>query len=101
MTLNGVQITDVYAQSAPCSNDNTETLNTNGTYTDDEGPTKCNLSDPQTTTGTWKFNSTETILTLDNTDSYNIQQNDGNILKVTQVKVDSGVSYTYTLTFNK
>ena len=37
-----------------CTKDDLVTFNANGTITDDEGPTKCDPDDPQTTTdGTW------------------------------------------------
>jgi len=101
--IGSATVTDLLPQIPSCSKDDFETLNTNGTYTDDEGASKCSPSDPQTTSGTWKFNSNETIITLDNTDSYNILINDGTTLKYNFSQVDSasGVNYVYAATFNK
>ncbi|MBC6493199.1 hypothetical protein BC349_19260 [Flavihumibacter stibioxidans] len=45
-----------------CEKDNTFKFNTNGTGISDEGPTKCDASDPQTEDFTWAFKSGETIL---------------------------------------
>jgi Lipocalin-like domain len=62
--INGVTVTDFYAQLPACRKDGTTKFLANGTYADDEGTLKCSASDPQTTTGTWVFNPTETVLTL-------------------------------------
>jgi hypothetical protein len=45
-----------------CQKDNIYTFLTAGTGTTDEGPTKCNAGDPQTTNLTWNFAASETIL---------------------------------------
>jgi hypothetical protein len=55
--------TDYTAQLPACYKDNTLKFETNGTGTADEGPTKCNAGDPQTTAYTWVFASGETVLT--------------------------------------
>ncbi|CAN5468639.1 hypothetical protein BH10BAC4_BH10BAC4_25520 [soil metagenome] len=49
-------------ESAPdaCSLDDTYVFLASGVYTQDEGPTKCEPSDPQTTAGTWEFTNNET-----------------------------------------
>jgi hypothetical protein len=46
-----------------CTKDNLLTFNTDSTGTADEGPTKCNTTDPQTVAFTWSFNSTQTDIT--------------------------------------
>jgi hypothetical protein len=101
ISFGGISITDVYAFLDDCEKDNTSTFNTDKTYLDDEGGSKCDPSDPQTTPGTWAFNSDETILTLDSADSFKVLQNDGNVLKLSSTEVDAGVTYTYTVTFGK
>jgi hypothetical protein len=45
-----------------CLTDLILTFATNGTGNLDEGPTKCNATDPQTTTFTWFFQNNETEL---------------------------------------
>jgi hypothetical protein len=53
---------DVSAFLQACQKDNTLLFVSNGTGTVDEGPTKCNSGDPQTTPFTWGFLSNETVL---------------------------------------
>ena len=43
-----------------CQKDNTLSFNANGSGVMDEGATKCDAADPQTTNFTWNFNGTET-----------------------------------------
>jgi Lipocalin-like domain len=47
-----------------CQQDNIYTFASAGTGNVDEGPSKCNTSDPQNTPFTWSFQSNETILLL-------------------------------------
>lgn len=54
--------TDVSALLQTCQKDNILKLNANGSGTLDEGPTKCNGSDPQTSPVTWSFQNGETQL---------------------------------------
>lgn len=51
----------------PCMTDNTITFNANGTGTIDEGTTKCNTTDPQSTAINWSFTNSETALNLNGT----------------------------------
>jgi hypothetical protein len=56
---------DVYAQLQACEKDNIVKVQSNGTYTIDEGATKCNAADPQIAeTGNWTFSNNETKLTF-------------------------------------
>ena len=64
INVSGVVVTDWYAQMGQCAKDGTTRFSANGTYTDDEGPTKCDPADPQTVSGTWVLNPGETILTM-------------------------------------
>jgi hypothetical protein len=54
--------TDVSAFLQACQKDNILVFASNGNGTVDEGTTKCNSSDPQTTAFTWNFASNETLL---------------------------------------
>jgi len=45
-----------------CQKDNILTFLTAGTGTADEGATKCNAADPQTSPFTWSFQTSETVL---------------------------------------
>lgn len=97
----GAMVTDLYAQMSACDKDDISVFNVNNTYTDDEGATKCDPADPQTTSGTWVFNTTQTIITLDGTDSYNIEALSSSSLKINQVYNDGTTNYTFTMTFTK
>ncbi len=61
---NKTTTTDIYASTKACERDDFTKFNANKTYTDDQGPSKCDPSDPQTDTGNWDFNSDQTKLTL-------------------------------------
>lgn len=52
---------------ASCDKDNIITFKNDGTGTVDEGPTKCESGDPQTTSLTWEFKSNETVLNIPDT----------------------------------
>ncbi len=63
---NGLVITDLYQSPMlpQCAKDDYFTLHTDGKVTFDEGPSKCDPGDPQTTEGTWTLSSDEKTLTL-------------------------------------
>jgi hypothetical protein len=58
--------TNVFATIPACSKDDVFTFLANGTVTTDEGPSKCNAGDPQTTSGPWRWAANETELILGN-----------------------------------
>lgn len=62
MLYNGASI---WALSDPCSKDDFMTFKTNGTVITDEGATKCDPSDPQTTTDNWSLSSDGKKITID------------------------------------
>jgi hypothetical protein len=53
---------DVSSLIQGCQKDNTLTFAAGGTGTLDEGATKCNSSDPQSSPFTWSFATNETVL---------------------------------------
>lgn len=98
--------TNLYAGMSACEKDDFTTYNTNGTSVDDEGATKCNSSDPQTTSGTWSWGANETTLIVKENGSstavvVNVLQNDGTTLKVSGQETVNNVVYTFTQTFTK
>ncbi len=98
---NGIMVTDIYAQMTACDKDDILIFNSNFTTTNDEGVLKCNPASPQSTAGTWLFNSTETIITIDSSD-LNIELLNSTTLKGDFVITGSGgVNYTITTTFTK
>jgi len=58
-TVNGI---DVSSLLDACETDNIATFSSSGTGTLDEGATKCDANDPQTTPFTWNFTTNETVL---------------------------------------
>lgn len=67
-TPTGVTSTeDFYAATMPCTRDNFVTYSANKTFTEDEGPTKCQSYYPQSVTLPWEFTANEAGLTLDST----------------------------------
>ncbi|MEZ5031200.1 MAG: lipocalin family protein [Saprospiraceae bacterium] len=62
----GVVISDLLIDEDPCDADDLTIFNADGTSTIDEGPTKCDPSDPQTyNNGSWSLSSDEKQLTID------------------------------------
>jgi hypothetical protein len=66
---------DITSSLPACQLDNIYTFKSDGTGTTDEGATKCNSTDPQTTPFTWAFKSNETILS----GNFGISNGDANI----------------------
>jgi len=104
ISINGVLVTNVFNQMDPCSKDDLFRFNSNGVYTFDEGASKCNTNDPQTTTGTWSFNSDQTIVSVTEaggTTSYNIESVSESTLKANTVFNDGNNNYTWSFTYTK
>lgn len=59
----GTPITDLYALMDLCSKDDVYIYTADLSLTIDEGPTKCNASDPQTTQGTYELSEDGKTLT--------------------------------------
>jgi len=97
-------ITDIYAQMSDCDKDDIYRFEVGGVYKEDEGGTKCNSNDPQTVTGTWTWNTNETVLTtITGTDNIanTIVINDGTTLKTTVTENDGTTNYVFTSTYVK
>lgn len=100
----GTPVTNVYAQLPACIKDDLTIFKPNGTVNFDEGPSKCEPNDPQTTTGTWTFNTTLTILSVTQdgeTESWDVSELKGNTFKAEYKIVEGGVTYTIDVTFTK
>ena len=77
--FNGIDVTSQFFD--PCELDNFLRFNTNGSYTADEGATKCDTASPQTNTGTWSWAVNETKLVIDG-DTADMLTNSGTALKL-------------------
>lgn len=74
ITINTNPPYDDHQTSAPCIRDNRWVFRTNGSYELNQGPTKCNVGDPQIIeTGSWSFANNETKLTI-GTSTFTIDQ---------------------------
>lgn len=96
--------TDLYSQMPDCEKDNIFRYDTPNIFKQDEGAAKCDTNAPQTETGTWVWNTDETIITTvfkGETVSYKVLTNDGNTLKVKYTENVQGTNYTATATFVK
>jgi len=106
MNIDGTLITGLYAQYDPCDKDDIGKFNSNGSYTLEEGLTKCDVSNPQVyETGTWTFNSDETIIVMTSSTgtvtNRKIQELTEIKIIITEEEVVEGIKYTVTTTFQK
>ena len=92
---------EIYDQIQSCQQDNLFIFNTNNTVTIDEGLTKCDPLDPQTSYGgAWSFNATETLITLDGSE-YELEILNSTTLKIKNTVVGGGMTSISTITFTK
>lgn len=102
---NQTSTSDDYASMSPCERDNFTQFNANKTAVFDEGATKCNSSDPQTTNGTWDLNSDQTKLNLTDPDlgglviPFEIVTLDASTLSLRFTQSASGATRTVNITF--
>jgi hypothetical protein len=95
---------NVYSQIPDCTKDDLSIFEDNGVFKVDEGASKCNPNDPQTITGSYTFNPDMTVLTINDgseTESWDISEISDSQMVATYEESDTGVVYTYTLTFTK
>ena len=101
--MNGV--TDIFSTSDACGKDDLTIFNADGTITKDEGVVKCNSSNPQTSSGgTWVLSADGKTLTVTSTNGpqiITIVTLTSTSFVGTQTIVNSGVTYTYTVTLVK
>lgn len=98
--LDGTPETDAFAVMQICEKDNIISFLDGGAWKNDEGPTKCNPSDPQTLNGLWSLATDQTTLTADG-ETLKILQLDDSLLKVENKFTESGINYTLTMTFQR
>jgi len=105
--FNGTTITDLYSFLDDCEKDDITIFNNDGAVNFDEGATKCDAGDPQTTAGTWMFTENETKLSVTDdgeTTVFTIVELTTSKLKISyQVVEDFGMgeeTYTNTVTFS-
>jgi hypothetical protein len=89
-TANG---SDASSYLQTCQKDNIYTFLAAGTGTTDEGATKCNAGDPQTTSFTWNFAASETMLHISSSFFANTG-NDFTLLSLTETEIVVSTYYT-------
>lgn len=93
---------DIYNIMDDCDKDNFIKINANGSYVEDEGLTKCNSNDPQTTSGLWKFINNESALVFDAEDTASILKLTTDTLRMSISFIDDeGASRAIVTTFVK
>lgn len=110
VSIGGTTITDIFSQFPPCAKDDLIKFNSNGTITDDEGATKCDINDPQTTNdGTWVLSQDKKSVTVDYPDEDAFTMT---FIEISDTKMKGSytavedwgsgpLTYTYTVTFGK
>lgn len=85
---------DLYAQMDACEKDDILKISSNGTYTLDEGATKCVSTDPQIIeSGSWSFSNNETKLIL-GTETFDIVSLTTTTMVITQAVAADPVAGT-------
>jgi len=107
VTIQGVSYSNMFTFMPDCSKDDITIFNADGTMTLDEGATKCDAGDPQTSSGTWSFVDNESKLSTivdGETQILDIIEVTDNTLKVSSEETedfgDGEQTYTNTITFS-
>ena len=85
--------TDASGYLTACQKDNIYKFFVPGSGTIDEGPTKCNAGDPQTTLFTWNFAASETMIHI-SVAFFSNTSNDFTLLKLTETELVVSTYYT-------
>jgi len=96
----GTMVTNIFSQMPACSKDDIITFKSNGTYVNEEGPSKCDPSDPDVIdTGTWTFNSDESKIVINDGEGSTMDANIVELTKTTmKITYDLVLDVTYTFT---
>ncbi|WP_303310120.1 lipocalin family protein [Hymenobacter sp. BT730] len=98
-------ISDLYAWMPSCSKDDFIRFEKNGSFRGDEGGSKCDEEDPQTTsTGTWTLtDGNKKLTTVENGESqtFTVDNLSKEELKLSLQETEEGVTYTVVTTFRK
>ncbi|MCB2409303.1 DUF5004 domain-containing protein [Hymenobacter lucidus] len=101
----GTVVTDLFPYLDECDKDDLMRYDANGTCLLSEGPTRCDPSNPQQYTGTWSFDSNETILKTNvqglGSSSFNIIELSDNTLKVSGIRTLTDGDHKFTYTYSK
>jgi hypothetical protein len=101
----GVLTTNLFSSEGSCTQDDVTQYSANGKWSVDEGATKCDPSDPQVETGTWKLDAADSLTMISDLDDVTLK---GKVesLTASQFRLsrladwDDGVDHIETLTFS-
>jgi hypothetical protein len=96
---NGNFATDIFNALNPCERDGLDTYRTNGIVEINEGALKCNSTDPQTFTLTWAFTNNESKILYDGFDEYELIELTATTMRLRQIFVENGITYTHNETY--
>ena len=101
---NGTQENNLIPFLQACDLDDFLKLNANGTFTEEEGASKCDPNNPQVIqSGVWIWNSDETRVVLTaggQSTEYVVTALSSTALTTTETLVVQNVTYTFTTTYN-
>jgi PKD repeat protein len=87
--FDGTTTTDVYFQMDDCGKDDIFSFKTNGTWTNEEGATKCDSNDPTIIgSGSWTLSSDETVFSVDGEEWKFVNPLTNNAMKISFDGVD-------------
>ncbi len=95
----GTYATDLLSVMKVCESDNLDSYKSNGTGDTDEGPARCDPSDPQAWPFVWEFADNETKLVLDYFVESTLVELTETTLKLTYTFEENGVTYTIDETY--
>lgn len=99
----GTADSDVYATVyESCNKDDIYTFKSDGSGMVDEGPTKCDDTDPQSTAIQWLFKSNETVIQIKQgivSLDFNLVELSESTLKVSYIQSNGTVTVTQTITY--
>jgi outer membrane lipoprotein-sorting protein len=98
---NGTKITDAYPLYVDCQKDDVTTFKTNSEGEFNEGASKCDVADPQSTPFLWTLKDNNTTLNISALADFKIVSIDATTLKLSTTFDENSVTYTETFTFTK
>ena len=96
----GNYATDLLSVMKVCDSDNFDTYKSNGTGDTDEGPTRCDQSDPQAWPFVWEFADNETKLVFNGVNKLNLVELTETTLKFRTTFEEDGITYTQEETYS-
>ena len=100
----GTPVTNVFAQLPACVKDDLVIIQSNNTYLEDEGTSKCQPSAPQTVVGTWALNPAQTVISVSrdgDTESWNLLNLGKTEFTAEYPIEEGGVTYTFKAVYVK